>query len=184
MGPKGMAKQPFSLIPFPKSGIPAIQINGQVSRQNGRLSIQYFISGETQNVFLPQRSASPQRAGGLWAATCFEFFLARPVHPQYWEFNLSPSGDWNVYYMDAYRQKGFREEGSIQQLPFEVKHEPGSVTLNTDVDLLPMISDNDSIQVGVSCIVQSIDRHVSHWALVHPHAQPDFHLRESFIIEL
>lgn len=179
-----MANQAFSLIPFPDSMLPDIQIGGHVSRQNGRLNIQYTLTGATDNIFLPQKAISPQRKDGLWAATCFEFFLAIPNNPQYWELNLSPSGDWNIYHMDDYRRVGFREEASIQQLPFAMKNEAGNVTLHADVDLSSLISANQPLQLGIACVIQSLDQHESYWALVHTDSKPDFHLRESFIILL
>lgn len=179
-----MTDQAFSLMPFPGPDVPAIQITGSVHRQNGNLNIDYYITGETENIRFPERSISPMRKDGLWADTCFEFFLAPRGNPQYWEFNLSPAGDWNVYRMDAYRRVGFREEVSIQHLTFEVKMEPGSIAINARVQLAPLISDSERIQVGVSCIVQNIDQHETYWALAHPETQPDFHLRESFLIEI
>lgn len=181
---ESMTEQLFSLIPFPKVNIPSIQINGQVNRQNGRLNIQYVLTGEAEKVSLPEKSVSPRRRDGLWASTCFEFFLAVPGRPQYWEFNISPSGDWNVYYMDTYRRVGFREETSINALPSEIQKYAGGVTLNVDVDLNPLISGIDQVQLGISCVIQSIDRHESYWALSHPRPTPDFHLRDSFILQL
>jgi hypothetical protein len=33
-------------------------------------------------------------------------------------------------------------------------------------------------------VIQTQDRHETYWALVHPQPQADFHLRDSFILEL
>lgn len=179
-----MTEQIFSLIPFPNSNIPDIQINGRVRRENGQLGIQYTITGATEKILWSEPSASPMRKDGLWSATCFEFFMALPGDPQYWEFNVSPSGDWNVYHMNAYRRVGFSQETSIQQLRFDVKNEPGLVSLNTSVDVSLLVSEGQSLQLGISCVVQSIDHDESYWALVHPHPTPDFHLRQSFILQI
>jgi hypothetical protein len=184
LGFERMTEQSFSLIPFPQSHIPAIRIDGRASRQNGQLSIQYALTGEVENVFFPQKSISPHRKDGLWATTCFEFFLALPEHPQYWEFNVSPSGNWNIYRMEAYRRVGFREEISIQRLPVEVRRDAGCISLNAGVDLSPLILERDRVQLGISCVIQSIDQRHSYWALTHPHLAPDFHVRESFLIQL
>lgn len=124
------------------------------------------------------------RKDGLWASTCFEFFLALPDRPQYWEFNISPSGDWNVYCMDSYRRVGFREEALIHRLPFEVQKEAGLITLHASIDLVPLIPETELIQLGISCVIQSIEGHDSYWALIHPHPTPDFHARDSFVIQL
>ncbi len=39
---------------------------------------------------------------------------------KYWEFNLSPAGDWNVYRFTDYRQ-GMEEETAISSLPFNLE---------------------------------------------------------------
>jgi hypothetical protein len=88
------------------------------------LALQYSLAGKSADIFLPSPSAHPGRKDELWQTTCFEFFLAAKDQPGYWEFNLAPSGNWNVYRMDAYRGIGFREETSIQRLPFEVRKMP------------------------------------------------------------
>lgn len=179
-----MTAQVFSLVPFPGVELPAIQIAGGVQRQNGLLNVHFSITGETETIRLPERSPSPMRKDGLWADTCFEFFLAVRGEPRYWEFNLSPAGDWNVYRMDMYRRIGFREEVSIQQLPIQVKREPGLITIHSQTPLNALISDSEQVQLGISCVVQSIDHQETYWALAHPETHPDFHLRESFLIEL
>jgi hypothetical protein len=97
---------------------------------------------------------------------------------------MSPSGDWNIYHMAAYRRLGFREEPLIQRLPFSVKREPGCVSAEAVVDLSPIISEGNSIQVAIASISQSNDGHETYWALTHPNPQPDFHLRESFTLVL
>jgi hypothetical protein len=179
-----MTERAFSLIPFPDAHIPDVKIDGHASRQNNLLTIQYLLLGGTGKILLPERSRSPMRKNGLWATTCFEFFLAQHNDPQYWEFNLSPSGDWSLYHMDAYRRVGFREEMSIQRLQFEVRHQAGCVSLNASLDLSPLIQEGQPIELAVSSVLQTIDKHETFWALVHPEAKPDFHIRDSFLIQL
>ena len=43
------------------------------------------------------------RTDGLWRHTCFEAFIAAAVRPEYWEYNLSPSGAWAAYHFTGYR---------------------------------------------------------------------------------
>lgn len=179
-----MRKQTFSLIPFPGSDVPDVQLNGQVGRQNNSLTLQYSLRGETARILLPERSSQPVRRDGLWVTTCFEFFLAPLNDPQYWEFNLSPSGDWNVYRMDAYRRVGFREEMSIDRLQSEAWLDAGCFMLNANIDLSPLIEQNHPIQIGISSVIQTIEKHESYWALGHPDVKADFHNRDSFLIHL
>jgi hypothetical protein len=179
-----MAETPFSLIPFSDSHIPTIQITAHVGRENGLLHIQYRLTGETAKIRLPDKSPMPGRKVDLWASTCFEFFLAQPGHPRYWEFNLSPSGDWNVFRMDAYRQVGFREETLVKRLQLETRKKAGSVVLDTAVDLSLLIPEHQPLQLGISSVIQDVDQHKTFWSLVHPESEPDFHVRDSFIIRL
>ena len=173
----------FHLIPFPADDLPDLEITGMADRIENHLTIHYTINGDVENILLPRPSA-PSRKHDLWKATCFEFFLAIPNQPQYWEFNLSPSGAWNVYVMDAYRQVNMREETRIKRLQFEVRKESGRLSLETALDLNPIIERDKSIEVGISTIIKSVEENESYWALMHPHAKADFHSREGFVIEI
>jgi len=179
-----MSEHSFSLTPFPDSNIPAIEITGKISRRNNILAIQYALMGDTEIIRFPDISPRPTRKDDLWRATCFEFFLAIPNGPQYWEFNMSPSGDWNVYHMDAYRRIGLRQEMSIQQLQFSLTRKSECASVDATIDLRPIIHIENPIQVGISSVIQTQDGHETYWALTHRKLQADFHLRESFILEL
>ena len=175
--------QTASLIPYPAPRLPAIEITGTVSRQNNILSIRYKVHGDAVNILLPTPS-SPTRQHDLWKASCFEFFIAIQDQPQYWEFNISPSGDWNVYAMDEYRQVNMREESAFTQLPFEFRKTDSELSLDISVDLNSIISTDQSLQIGITTIIQTADGNETYWALAHPGKQADFHLRESFAIVL
>ncbi|MGZ9226183.1 MAG: DOMON-like domain-containing protein [Anaerolineales bacterium] len=178
-----MIEQSFSLIPFPAPYTPALSLTGTLFLQKKLLSLHYSVEGEIERVLLPLVSPNPSRKDELWKATCLEFFLAIKGQPGYWEFNMSPSGDWNVYRMDAYRRIGFREETTISQLPFEFRKEAGRYFLDVPVDLSPVIPTEQALQIGITAIIQTKDGRESYWALVHPATHADFHLRESFILE-
>ena len=149
-----------------------------------RLSIRYAVTGEIDIILLPTPVDFPSRKDDLWRATCFEFFIAIKDQPQYWEFNMSPSGNWNVYAMDAYRQVNMREEVAFTQLPFEFKKTNDEILLNISVDLNPILQPESIVELGVTIIIQTNDGSESYWALAHPGPQADFHLRDSFILEL
>jgi hypothetical protein len=174
--------QKFRLIPYPASDLPKIQITGEIERTENRLSIRYAVTGEIDSVFLPALSNSPTRQDDLWKATCFEFFIAIKDQPQYWEFNMSPSSNWNVYAMDAYRQVNMREELAFTQLPFEFKKTNAEILLDISVDLNPILESAQVLQIGVTTIIQTNDGSESYWALAHPGPHADFHLRDSFVM--
>lgn len=174
----------FKLIPFPSNNPPNINITGEVERIDNQLSIRYKVNGEIERVILPEQSSSPARKDDLWKRTCIEFFLSIPDGPQYWEFNMSPSGDWNAYKMDAYRRVGFREEGLIEQMQVKVQKEARGFILRTNIDLTPLCKEEQLLEAGVSAVIQTNDGMESYWALTHPSQQADFHSRAGFIINL
>ena len=179
-----MNEQSFSLLPFPALNLPGVAITGRISLQNNLLSVHYTLDGNIDDILVPPLSPNPSRKDELWKATCFEFFVAVKDQPGYWEFNMSPSGDWNAYRMEAYRRIGFREELGISQLPFAFKRESERYLLDVSVDLRPILQPRQELQVAITAILRAQDGSESFWALVHPAPAPDFHLRDSFILPL
>ena len=178
--------QTFELSPYPVKDLPEIEIVGTVERIGNQLSLLYEVRGDVESILLHSPSV-PTRKDDLWMATCFEFFLAVTGTAGYWEFNMSPSGDWNVYCMDEYRRIGFREESAIWQLPFKFQKRETGLSLDIVLDLSPIIPAEEKIEIGISAVIQTNDNKETHWALSHPNewaSQPDFHLRESFVLEV
>ncbi len=179
-----MSEKSFSLVCFPVAQIPDISVTGHISLQTNIVHLQYSLTGSIEDIRLSPASLHPWRKDDLWKSTCFEFFLAMKDHPRYWEFNMSPSGDWNIYHMDEYRRIGFREEISIERLPFEFQKEAGGLTLEARADLHPLLQPNQFLDFGITAVIQTLDHAETFWALAHPAPLADFHLRESFILEL
>ena len=91
----------FSLVPFADNDLSQnLTVSGTVARSGDTLSISYLLAGELDKVVLPEVNSSQIRAEKLWEETCFELFLGagleRAKDLLYREFNLSPSGAWNV----------------------------------------------------------------------------------------
>jgi hypothetical protein len=179
-----MTKQSFSLIPFPTPNLPSISLKGEISRKDNILNLNYSLAGKVEDVFLPPISTNPSRKDELWMSTCFECFLAIKDQPEYWEFNMSPSGDWNAYHMDAYRRVGFRKETSVQHLQFKTQQEAGVFSLGTAIHLNLIIGLRQLLEIGITAVIQTKNGDETYWALAHPESYPDFHLRESFILAL
>lgn len=179
-----MIERSFALVPFPSPDIPAVEIQGKVSVRHNLLAVSYTLTGDVEEVLLAPASPQPGRRDELWQATCFEFFLARENRPDYWEFNLSPSGNWNVYRMDDYRRRGFRQETRISQLPFTFKKGADGYLLDVAVDLAWMNLDSQDWEMAIAAIVQTKNGSETYWALAHPASKPDFHLRAGFTLSL
>jgi hypothetical protein len=178
-----MNEQTFSLQPFTAGNLlPDVQITGTISRNNHQLAISYQLLGELTEIAISPPSNTPTRKHELWQDTCFEFFVGIQESERYWEFNLSPSGDWNVYRFDSYRQ-GMQEETAFIELPFYVE-KSDSFTLNLDVDLLKIVSPKQGIDLAITSVVKQKNNQVTYWALVHKGTKPDFHIRDGFVIKI
>jgi hypothetical protein len=172
----------FTLRPFPtESSLPQIEISGRVNRKDNILSIEYQLFGDLNAISIAPPVSPPSRQFHLWEATCFEFFIGVPGDRNYWEFNLSPSGDWNVFALDDYRQ-GLRDETAFTSLPFKVDRYPNYITLNLEFDLSEIILLEQDLEMAVTTVIKSSQDELSYWAIAHSGKEADFHLRDSFII--
>lgn len=133
-------------------------------------------------VFIPAASL-PKRQHHLWETTCFEFFLGIHNSPQYWEFNLSPSGNWNVYRFSDYRT-GMQEESAFTSLPFKLELKEKQVSLTIEVDLNAIVQPNQPLDVAITTVIQTSPSRITYWALQHCGTEADFHLRDSFVLKI
>jgi hypothetical protein len=173
--------QTFTLIPWEPTTA-NLAISGFIQRTANQFQIQYQLTGDLDTLIIPPPQI-PQRCFALWEATCCEFFLAPPNAEHYWEFNLSPSGDWNVFRLDRYRT-GLRDELAWETLPFQVNQQAGSLKLDLTLDLSKIIEPHQNLTAAVTTVIQHQSGAMSYWALCHQGETADFHQRDSFIIKL
>ncbi|MDA8085747.1 MAG: DOMON-like domain-containing protein [Nitrospiraceae bacterium] len=181
-----MDRRNFTLVPFQanEKKAPDVAITGSVQREGDLFSIGYEITGSLSGIEIPGPDV-PSRRYALWEETCLEFFLGPGNSPRYWEFNLSPSGRWNVFSFESYR-KGMREEPSFEKLPFISQTGPDALRLHLELELgviFPPVPEK-KIDVAVSAVLKMKNGSISYWALAHPAGQPDFHDRACFKIFL
>jgi hypothetical protein len=174
----------FNLQPFSTDGMmPQIAISGRIDRQGDLLSIEYLLQGDLDKVAIEPRLDAPTRKLELWNATCFEFFIGVAGSPNYWEFNLAPTGDWNVYALDNYRQN-LRSELAFASLPFKIDRTANALRLNLACDLGKMIEPDLKLEIAITAVIKSTQAEISYWALTHTGTEADFHRRDSFTIEI
>jgi len=181
----------FKLIPYKtglqgKAGISSL--HGQLRVIENTLQITYQLEGDLSQLRIPNRSAQVLRQDLLWQATCLELFLAAAGQSDYWEFNLSPAGHWNVYHLESYRQ-GLVAEPAYKQLPFSVKCDDQHQQLNLSLTCAlppPLATPRAAagLELGVSAVLQSSCGELTYWALAHPGSEPDFHHRGGFCLKL
>ena len=132
-------------------------------------------------------ASSPARAHDLWTTTCFEFFVGQPYQPEYWEFNLSPSGCWNLYHFDHYRHS-MREEQAVTALPFAMDQQNERLQLTVTFDLAQLgrhfEQPTTKLELGITTVLKTKAGDLSYWAIAHTGPEADFHRRDSFICRL
>jgi hypothetical protein len=189
----------------PADSTNALELWADATRSHGHLTLHYRLSWSLASpaVLVPPRASAraedpaPQRRDGLWQHTCFEAFLAPLGGESYWEVNLSPSGDWNVYRFAAYRSAQQLEE-SYTQLPFtlmgprpappQTSCQNPSVRVLLELDLCcplpPELAQTPQLELGLTAVIEQADGALSYWALNHPGTEPDFHDRRGWSLRL
>lgn len=184
-----MSSTCFKLIPHAAGmqGVAATySLHGQISVLQSTMQITYQLEGDLAELRIPNCSGQPLREDLLWQATCLEFFLAAADNSDYWEYNLSPAGHWNVYHLDSYRQ-GLAEEPAYKQLPFNVIRNDKQLSLSLTCALPPALAtpiDAAALEIGVCAVLQSSSGALTYWAVAHPGSEPDFHHRGGFCLKL
>ena len=173
----------FKLVPFVNCELEeAIELQVEIDWSNdGSMLVKFEITGAIDRLKIPPVSDAPQRKTELWETTCFEFFLGSLGQENYWEINLSPSGDWNVFQLDGYR-KNLREEQAIETLPFGVKRQGDRMTIEVTLDIQKLGLCRDAIELSMTSVLEERTGDISYWAIAHTGAITDFHLRNSFVI--
>lgn len=151
---------------------------------NGLLEVHYRLGGPLADLVLPgSQASSPQRRDNLWQSSCFELFIAEAGHTNYWELNLSPNGDWNVYRLESYRT-GLTPELEITRLPHRIQHHLGStgreqLEVKLSLELAGAIDAQAELELSATTVLEHQRLGCSYWAWLHTGKEPDFHRRDS-----
>jgi hypothetical protein len=187
------AGQAFTLVPFGAGAgtlpgpVPAdLAISGRaaIRRSGGAgidLQLEFELTG-LAGVRLPPAGERPGRRHGLWQHTCLEAFIGAADEKPYWELNLAPSGDWNVYRLADYR-RDLAEEPCFTALPFAVIHSgtPDSgLSLRLACPLPGELAAAGPLRMGVTAVIETEAGGLSYWALHHPGPDADFHDRRGW----
>jgi hypothetical protein len=173
----------FLLKPFPGEGNPAgLTIGGSIGRRADTLSVLCEVRGNLSKVLIPAAADAPRRRDRLWEETCLELFLRTEGSGEYWEFNLSPSGHWNVYRFTSYREG--MEEAAVTSLPFDVRRDPEALLLAAEIGVGRIAPAGKDLAATIAAVIGTTDGGKSHWASVHPASRPDFHRKDGFALTL
>lgn len=157
-------------------------IRGTIDVQtNGALALQYQISGEPTRLLIPGNTDKPTRRDKLWRETCLELFVTDDSE-RYFEFNFSPSGDWQCYEFLRYRQPS-NELVEIAAPTIHSDNIGQELVYTVELDISPLAV-TTPLRIGIAAILQHHDGHLDYYSLAAPRELPDFHLRDSFILSL
>jgi hypothetical protein len=180
------------LMPFPaqeQQSPPDLDLFGALERRGDGLDLRFRLQGNLDQLLLPEASAAPARCDGLWQHTCLEAFWGACGEPGYWEWNASPSGDWNLYRFDRYRQ-GLRPEPLAQ--PPRCHWMLGSAAARGQQlelqlqlpDLAAAAVPAGALEASLTAVLEHRDGSLSYWALALDGPEPDFHRRDGFVLRL
>jgi hypothetical protein len=177
--------QHFQLTPFDPLPVEFdLSVRGHISRPNAEtIQIHYQLTGDLNAVVIPQRTNPPVRRDELWTTTCLELFISAKESSPYWEFNLSPNGDWNIYKLTDYRSN-LKAELEFQDLASVIDRSADHFELNLVCPLPANLKTSPKLEVAICAVIQLKQGPISYWALNHGGSEADFHRRDGFVLSL
>lgn len=145
------------------------------------LKLSYHLQGDMPALRIPG-TVPVARRDGLWQHTCAELFIAVPHQEAYLEFNFAPSTEWAAYEFSAYRQQGVRV-AEFDSPTIVCRQQAQELLLQVDLQV-PALAQNARWQLGLSMVIEDAQGQLSYWALSHAGERPDFHRRESFVLDI
>lgn len=179
--------QAFEIIPFQENNV-IDWIRGEFEIREQEISISYQLSGKISEIFWPDQQVSTTREVGLWEHTCLEFFIGPTTTSNYWEFNLSPNGNWNCFSFSDLRCDR-QESEALVLVSFSSEFAEDNATCTArircnDISL-------EAIRIGVSAVIEH-EFGLFYYALAHRSSTkraltqggktPDFHARENHLL--
>jgi hypothetical protein len=181
-----MTQSPAALIPHPAgAGGPVRSIHARCGpgASPADLEFRYVLAGDAERLRLPPPGGA-RRSDGLWQHSCFEAFLRPHASDAYYEFNFAPSGDWAAYRFATRRGVRTLPEIDPPRIALERMADGVAVTARVALARLPELARADGIHAGLAAVVEAADGGLSHWALAHGGAKPDFHDPATFLLRL
>lgn len=156
-------------------GSPVDRIAVSVEAASGGAIITYDVTGDLDDIALPDRGPS-ERRDALWTDTCFELFVRR-AGGGYLEWNFAPSNAWAAYAFDAYRAGMRNADVEPPRIATQASDDGYRTTVTLEMPPQPW-------QFGLSAVIRARDGSTSYWALAHPPGKADFHHPDCFAAEL
>ncbi|HAG92296.1 MAG TPA: hypothetical protein DCL41_10505 [Bdellovibrionales bacterium] len=165
----------FNLRPFENANGVSILVGMEID--DGAIHFKFEILSKTQITFETLKSElSRERKDELWKSNCFELFFSFG-QASYFEMNLSPSGDWQFYEFETYRQRAaLPNEFQIFQLQSQKSKDGYEISGTIESQTLNLTE----IQSLHPCVILNLNGKNSFWAPQHNLGSPDFHCRSTW----
>lgn len=174
-----------------------IEILFHIERESSNGALRFFFEienrsgGALEQTVLLAEDGPAQRRDELWKSTCFECFIGRKGSSSYCEVNLAVDGSWNIYVFDRYREGMKRLEGvekpfvSFDHAGSRARLEGRLAPAGEGSAYLNSLLDGSPLELSATCVLEYVGKpERDYLALAHKGAKPDFHLRDSFILEV
>lgn len=174
-----MSKERFYLQPFHRLAEPVFSICVDYECFTNAITLEYSVVGPIASLKIPPPNPSASRKDGLWEQTCFEFFVSERGIKKYWEFNFSPSLDWQAYSFEEYRAGRKDAEGITVDL--ERYESQTHFELKVKVGGLDIFEKPKKLEGAMTSVLEDSANQKTYWATEHRAKTPDFHQRSSFV---
>lgn len=180
----------FELVPHPAAGRGGIERVGVSLRTDAAATLvaDYHVRGEAAVASL-RGALEGGRRDRIWEHTCGELFVAAPGAAAYGEYNFSPRGAWAAYAFSACRVAAERV-AEVQAPLMSLETRGSGWDLQVRVPLADLVSlagaaagECPLLRLGLAVIVAPPGQAQQFWAVRHAAERPDFHRRESFVVE-
>ena len=176
-----MSSHSYSLHAFEETpSTSPFALKGLIETSASELRIKSDLIGPLEELVIPPQSKDPQRRSNLWENTCLEVFISAAKSHRYWEWNFSPSLDWNMFQFKDYRNKDSELLSGWQHQASRLISGK-QMQLNIQIDIPETLRDTP-LHIGVSFVLHHKQNGLTYWALQHLSQQPDFHNRGKFLI--
>lgn len=159
-----------------------IKLYAQLDKDSDKISVVFNLDDPLERVDFSEVKIKPQRKGDLWKETCFELFWSLPRSEKYWELNVATTGDWNVYQFDSYRNPPYpnlKEEALVKDVRSIISRKE----IKIDIPIKDFNFQESVLEFSITAVLRLKDGQNTYWAYIHRGEKPDFHIRESFILQ-
>ena len=152
-------------------------IKASIELKNNQLKLEYQIVTDLSQYSLPKQTKQ-QRVDNLWLDTCFELFIANVNDDRYWEINISPSTEWNIYQFRSYKDD-MRESNSLITPIIKRYRYDNKYYLSFESKVQRDIWSRE-LQINLCVILLDIKGVRQFYSIERRKGSPDFHDRDYF----